>query len=319
MTWQQIFRFLVDASEPVSGELIAQHTHLTRAAIWKQINFLNKQGFEIERFRKSGYKLKFPVDTPVAINHKTLKTKHLATEVITKITTDSTNNDAISIAESAIEGTLIIAENQTNGRGRRGRNWISPFGKGLYFSLILKPSISVVKLPKLTILAGVCVAKSLRRLGIDVLLKWPNDIMLNNKKIGGILSELFVEGEEARYVILGIGLNVHTENADFPPELSDIAGSIYSETGKSCSRIDLLKSIIEELDAAYNSFLKNDGALGVIADEWNEMAWQIGEYVWITTGKGKEHCKIIKLREDGVLLVSKGRELKEVFVGEILL
>lgn len=319
MTWQQILRFLVDASEPVSGEYIARHNHLTRAAIWKQINFLNEQGFEIERFRKSGYKLSFPADTPIAIDQKTLKTAHLATEVIAKITTDSTNNDAISIAESARDGTLIVAENQTNGRGRRGRSWMSPFGKGLYFSLILKPSISVVKLPKLTILTGVCVAKSLRKHGIGVLLKWPNDIMLNNKKIGGILSELFVEGEEARYVILGIGLNVHTENTDFPPELSDIAGSIYSETGKKCSRINLLKSIIEELDTAYNSFLENDGALGVIADEWNDMAWQKGKYVWITTGKGKERCKIIKLREDGVLQVSKGSELKEVYVGEILL
>lgn len=318
MTWKKILRLLALDDRHISGELIGKSINLTRSAIWKQINFLNEQGFVIESSPKLGYKLSFPKDTPSILEPDDIPSSVVGRNIHSKITTKSTNNDSINLSENAAEGTVVIAEHQTEGRGRRGRSWISPFGKGLYFSIILKPQLSVTKLPKMTILAGVAVANALKNFQINVSLKWPNDIIINDKKVGGILSELFVEGDVPKFVILGIGLNVHTKVEDFPEDLINVAGSLASETGKVYSRRELLRTCLMEIDKLYNYFLEQEGGLGRLAEQWNEMAWKRGKEVFITTGKEKELCKIIGLRQDGILLVSQKGSVKEVFVGEIL-
>jgi len=318
MTWKKILRLLASHNHPLSGEEIGKNLNISRNAIWKHINLLKQQGFQIESVPKSGYKLLFPLDTPIVLFPDDLSTRLIGKEVISKISTSSTNNDAIAISKDAQEGTIVLAESQSEGRGRRGRNWISPFGMGLYFSIILKPNLPVAKLPKMTILAGVAVANALKKHKISPLLKWPNDIVINGKKVGGILSELFVEGDMASYVVVGIGLNIHTQQDLFPEDLRNIAGSLYTETGKTFSRLEILKNCLTEMDKAYTFFLENDGELGDFAKHWNQMAWKKGEEVFITTGKEKEVCKIIGLREDGVLLVEKDKAVKEVYVGEIL-
>lgn len=318
MTWKKILHLLVSRNDFISGEQIGKSLNISRTAIWKHINFLKQHGYIIQSSSNTGYRLMFPSDTPIVLEPENLSTDVVGSKIITTISTTSTNNDAISIAEDAVEGTVVITEHQTEGRGRRGRNWVSPFGMGLYFSIILKPDLPVAKLPKMTILIGVAVANALKKLNIFPQLKWPNDIILNGKKIGGVLSELFVEGDLAKYVVVGVGLNVHNKTDNFPEEISKIAGSLYTETGKNFSRLNVLTACLSEIDNAYNFFMKNNGELGEFAHSWNEIAWKKGEEVFITTGKEKELCKIVGLREDGVLLVEQSKKLKEVFVGEIL-
>lgn len=318
MTWKKILNLLVSHNTFVSGEQIGRSLNISRTAIWKHINFLKQYGYIIQSSSNAGYKLQFPTDTPIVLEPEELTTGIAGRKIISTITTTSTNNNAISIAENVTEGTVVITESQTEGRGRRGRNWVSPFGMGLYFSIILKPVLPVAKLPRMTILIGVAIANALKKFNIFPQLKWPNDIILNEKKIGGVLSELFVEGDIAKYVVVGVGLNVHTRSDDFPEEIRKIAGSIFTETGKSFSRLKILTACLSEIDNAYKFFVKNSGDLGEFAHSWNEIAWKKGEEVLITTGKEKELCKIIGLREDGVLLVEQGKKLKEVFVGEIL-
>ncbi|GAB4434000.1 MAG: biotin--[acetyl-CoA-carboxylase] ligase [bacterium] len=318
MTWKKVLRLLTQEDRPISGERIGKSLNISRSAVWKQINYLNKMGFIIDSFPKSGYKLTFPKDTPVIVKPEDITAHLVGGQIISKIETASTNNDAISLAENAAEGTVLIAEYQREGRGRRGRSWISPFGVGLYFSIILKPQLPVAKLPKITILAGIALANALKKLEISVSLKWPNDIIINDRKVGGILSELFVEGDAAKYIVLGIGLNVHTKAKDFPEDLRNIAGSLFTETGKVYSRREILKATLTEFDYVYRYYLELNGELGLLAKQWNDMAWKRGEEVFITTGKEKEQCKIIGLQDDGTLLVSVKGKRKEVYAGEIL-
>lgn len=318
MTWKKILKILTTKKEPITGEEIGYKLNLTRSAVWKQIKTLKKEGFIFESYAKLGYKLIFPQDTPIVLDREDLSTKTVGSEVISKIVTNSTNDDARFYSDKSKEGTLIIAEHQKQGRGRRGRSWLSPFGRGLYFSIILKPQLPITALPKMTILVGVAVARALIRLGFQPLLKWPNDIIINNKKVGGILSELYIEGDVAKYVIVGVGLNVHTRLEDFPLDLQNIAGSLYTETGKTYSRLEILKECLGEIDRAYHFFIEKSGDLGLFSDEWNKIAWKKGEEVYITTGKEKELCKIVGLRENGTLAVLKNGTEKEISVGEIL-
>jgi BirA family biotin operon repressor/biotin-[acetyl-CoA-carboxylase] ligase len=318
MKSQKILRLLAESDEAVSGEVLGGAIGVTRASVWKHINTLVGNGFVIESHGKKGYELKFPKDTPLALEPSNLRKSTIGKNVVSFITTKSTNKDAIDIAGESPEGTIVIAENQTGGRGRRGRSWVSPFGKGIYCSIILKPQIPVFKVPRLTILAGVAAGAALKKRGIAVKLKWPNDIMVNGKKIGGILSEMFVEGEEIKHVIIGIGLNVNTTKKEFPQEIKDTAGSILTETGTAASRRDILKEIIFEFNRRYEGFIKAGGELGDIRDEWDRMAYGKDQFVMITTGKEREKGRIIGLREDGVLLAEINGVIREIYAGEVI-
>lgn len=316
----EILKLLVNSGDiPLSGEEIANILGISRTAVWKHIKNLVQRGFKIAGQKNSGYKLLFPTDTPIILSSKNFQTNLFGKNILSFIEIDSTNNMAKKIAKEYPEGTIIISEKQTSGRGRRGRIWSSPFGSGLYFSVLLKPKLPIITIPRLTILAGVVVAKSLEKLGVNVKLKWPNDIILENKKIGGILSEMSLEGNDIEYVILGIGINVHTENMYFPEEFREKAGSIRSVSKKIIPRNILFKEIVIELERSYLDFCNKNGELGDIRKNWEERAYGLNEMVEITTGLEKEVCTILGLKDDGTLLVRDGSGVvKEVFAGEVL-
>lgn len=320
LKWLEILKLFVESNDNyLSGEDIGKKLNISRSSVWKHIRSLQEKGFYIDGKTNMGYKLHFPVDTPLVINPRELNTVSFGKNIITLIEIDSTNEILKKSRNHHIHGTLAVAESQTQGRGRRGRQWSSPFGTGLYFSLFLKPVLPVYVIPRLTILAGVAVAESLEKFAIETKLKWPNDIMIGNKKIGGILSEMALEGNEIDYVILGIGLNVHTEYKQFPVDFRDKAGSINTETGKTLSRRLILKEIICNLEKRYFEFCNNNGLLGEIKVFWEKKAYGINEEVYITTGKEKERCIILGLKEDGVLLIKTLEgSIKEIFAGEVL-
>lgn len=316
----EILKLFVESKDNyLSGEEIGKKLNISRSSVWKHIKSLQKKGFKIDGKTNTGYKLHFPVDTPLVIYPQEFNTTSFGKNIISLIETDSTNDVLKKLSNNLIHGTLVIAESQTHGRGRRGRQWSSPFGSGLYFSIFLRPSLPVYVIPRLTILSGVAVSESLEKFGIETKVKWPNDIMIGNKKIGGILSEMALEGNEINYVILGIGLNIHTEYKDFPIDLRDKAGSIKTESGKNLFRRLLLKEIIYALEKRYLEFCNNDGLLGEIKTLWEKKAYGLNEEVYITTGQEKERCIILGLKEDGVLLVKTSEgSVKEIFAGEVL-
>lgn len=320
LRWQEILRLLtINSGRFVSGETIGKKIGVSRSSIWKHVRNLQQKGFFIERHTNLGYRLIYPDDSPLILKEEDFETKTFAKNLLSLVETTSTNDVAKEVANKVDEGTVIISEMQSSGRGRKGRNWISPFGCGLYFSIVLKPVIPIPTIPRLTILAGVCIGEALKKLGVSVTLKWPNDIMIGNKKVGGVLSELFLEGHHIKYVIIGIGINVQVDKKDFPYEIRSFAGSIKSETGKIIPRWIILKEIVSQMEHRYYSFCEKNGEMGDLRKLWEDMAFGLNKEVYITTGSEKELCTILGLKDDGTLLVrTEYGHIKEVYAGEVL-
>ena len=240
------------AADPISGEYLATQLGLSRAAVWKRVHRLKAQGYVIEGSPRRGYRLLAVPDKllPEEVLQG-LKTGVFTGPVHYFETLDSTNDLAKALAvQGAPEGTVVVAEAQTSGRGRLGREWDSPPGVGLYVSLVLRPMLPPMELPQITLTTAVAVVRAVRRVaGLAPGIKWPNDLLLNGKKLGGILTEMETESDRIRHVVVGLGLNVN--NPGFPPELAATATSLALEAGRTFSRVNLLQAWLEEFEALY--------------------------------------------------------------------
>lgn len=254
----KILKLLKDNKDSyISGQDISNELGVSRTAIWKHITKLKEMGYEINSISKKGYKL---VESPDLLTYEEIKpylcTKLIGRKILHFDTIASTNSKAKEIADfSENNGAVIISEEQTNGRGRLGRTWVSPKYKGLWMSIILKPELNPMEAAKLTQIGAAAVTKSLKELNIDALIKWPNDVVLNSKKVCGILTEMNAELTKINYVIMGIGINVNIEENDFPVELSDIASSLYIEHGKLINRQELTAKILNNFETLYFEFV----------------------------------------------------------------
>lgn len=290
----------------VSGELLSDTLNVTRSAVWKQIKILREEGYPIESLPKKGYRFLGPPDLllPEEITAG-LKTKVFGQKqnfYFKEI--GSTNMEARHLAEMGYpEGTIVLAEKQTEGRGRRGRSWYSPSGEGIYVSLLLRPKIVSNEAPKIPLVTAVAVAAALKSWieNLPLQIKWPNDILVNGKKLGGILAEVSTDMEVINYVIVGIGLNVNTPGESFPPELREIATSILIATGKSCLRIRILQNILESFEKYY-SFLQ-EGNFGRVLQKLDEFSVIKGASVRLDTAKGSITGKVLDIDDDGFLIV----------------
>lgn len=254
MSQNHILKVLRNAhGDYVSGEEISSQLQLTRAAVWKSISALRKDGYVIEAHSGRGYRL---VDVPDVLSVGEITSYLTRSEpVICLDTVDSTNNYLKKAAlEQAADKTVVVADSQTAGRGRMSRSFQSPAGKGLYLSYLMRPKTAPSQLISVTALCAVAICSAIERIcGVRPQIKWVNDLVLNGKKLCGILTELSIEGESGRlqYVIMGIGVNVHQGKTDFPAELSQTATSLDAELGGSISRARLAAAMIEELDKLY--------------------------------------------------------------------
>lgn len=246
----------------VSGEQMSNRLGISRAAVWKHIKSLEKEGYEIQSISGTGYRLSGIPDKldskTIVYSLKTQKFGHNA-EIYDSI--DSTNSRAKILAlNGAQEGTIVIAEAQTAGRGRMERVWVSPAKKGLWLSIILKPPISPERAPELTVLAAIATAKALEDFArLRAAIKWPNDIVINSRKLCGILAEIQAEPDCVHSVVMGIGINVNMQRDDFPVHLQDFATSALIETGKVLSRRELLLVLLENLESVYYEYIKSNG------------------------------------------------------------
>jgi len=273
----KILGFLKENKEAfISGEEISRKLKVSRTAVWKHIKILKELGYEIIAQPHLGYRLNGIPDRlyPDEIISN-LKTKVLGRKIFSYASTTSTNDIAYSLAEEKVsEGAMVISEKQTRGRGRLGRQWVSPEGKGIYLSLILRPKLSPAEAGKITLMSSVCVANILRReFAIDAFIKWPNDVYIANEKVAGILTELAAEQDAVKFIILGIGINLNAS----PGELPKGATSLSLKFGEKVDRISFLQDLLLELEHYYQKI--NLSKFEQIIQQWRNHSMTLGKRV----------------------------------------
>jgi BirA family biotin operon repressor/biotin-[acetyl-CoA-carboxylase] ligase len=299
---EHIIQCLKKSKGYLSGEEISRSANISRAAIWKYMQELRKEGYEIEAVPHLGYQLVSVPDKLLAHEIQfDLKTKIFGCKVFYHESLNSTMDEAFKLGmEGAPEGAVVCAEAQTKGRGRLGRSWSSPKHKGIYLSIILRPKLAPSELAKLTLLSAVAVAQAVNKIaGIDVRIKWPNDVLIKNKKLAGILTELRAEVDQMKFVVVGIGLNVNNTAA----QLVEGATSLKHEAGKTFSRVEVVQEVLRAFEHWY-SRLENKGFDDVI-HAWKERSHTLGKWVRITDPAGSVEGVAFDLDHDGGLLIRK--------------
>lgn len=301
----------------VSGEDISRRLNMSRAAVWKHIKQLRAQGYGIEAVPCLGYKLDHVPDKllPQEVKFQ-LKTRDFGVHIFHYESIDSTMNQAFKLGlQGAEEGTLVVAESQTQGRGRQGRSWVSPSGEGVYMSLVLRPSLPVVDMPKITLMAAVSISQMVEALtGHVPHIKWPNDILVEGSKISGILTEMHAEMDRVHFLILGIGLNVNSG----PATLIDSATSLQMMTGQQHSRVLVLQRLLVQLEKNYHELLHKGFAS--LRNEWCQRSSVLKQKVRLKDGDRLIEGVAVDLAEDGGLLIQQrdGQVVKKMS-GDVLL
>lgn len=288
----------------ISGEELGRRLNVSRTAVWKHINELRSLGYQIESSTKTGYSFIKGTDLLLAGEIA----PGLDTQIIGKVVkhfdeVSSTQDIAAGLArEGAVEGTLVIAEMQKNGRGRKGRNWLSLPAGGIYLSLILRPRLMPSQVVQIPLIAGIAVARAIRKsVSLPAMIKWPNDIMVANKKVGGILTELSAEIDSVNYVILGIGLNVNIPVSLLVEHTAGAATSLINECGVHTSRAQLVRSFLSEFERTYLHFLSS--GFSSVRNEWKALNNTIGSRVKVSDGTHEIEGEAVDIDNDGFLLV----------------
>ncbi|MCW2277076.1 biotin--[acetyl-CoA-carboxylase] ligase [Heliophilum fasciatum] len=305
MARTQILAAIKNAPSYISGEELSRQLQISRSAVWKHVVALRQEGYEIEAHTRLGYRL------------RSASPRLLASEVLPRLTTKrlgqnyhffaslpSTNRTAKELArQGAPEGTLVVAEEQTAGRGRLGRAWVSPRNCGIYLSLVLRPAVPLGMAAQVTLLTSVSYCRAIEQVtGLKPMIKWPNDVLLSGKKICGILTEVHAEMEAVNYLIVGIGMNVNHQGADFPEEVRPVATSLALEAGKTVDSTQLLLAFLACLEADYDRWL-SDG-FGSIREQWLARAAGLGRPVQIVAGQRQWQGRLASIDEEGALLVT---------------
>lgn len=316
----QILELLRNSGEYVSGQEICGQFGVSRTAVWKAVKQLKEEGYRIEAVPNKGYKL---ADSPDVLNEQELtsrmKTKWAGRIVYYYDKTGSTNTDAKRLAaEGASHGTIVVADDQENGRGRRGRSWQSAAGSNVYFTIILRPEFEPDKASMLTLIMAMSVAEAVRDYcGIEAAIKWPNDIVVNKKKVCGILTEMetALETNDIQYVVIGVGIN--TNQKEFPEDVRKIAGSLVNEGGKKVSRVGMIQKVMERFEENYESFVKVKD-LSQMRQAYDALLVNKGRQVKVLDPKGEYTGIAEGINEKGELLVQKedGRT-EAVYAGEV--
>ena len=313
-----ILRILKNSEDFVSGEKMSEEFNMTRSGIWKYINMLKEDGYNIESLPRKGYRIVSSPDILIYEEIKEyLKTDFLGRNIHYYQSIDSTNKKAKEIAFNEKEGTVLIAEEQLEGKGRMGREWISPRGKGIWMSIILKPKVEPMEVSKITLLGAAAVHKALENMNVNSGIKWPNDILIGDKKICGILTEMNCELNMINYVVMGIGINVNLDDNDIPEDLKDKATSIKIDQGEEIDRKKLVANILNEFEKLYIPF-KDKGNAKEAIDICRKNSAIMGREVKIIQGEEVKIGKVIDLNEEGELMVEFGDEhIENIFSGEI--
>ncbi len=303
---KEVILGVLSPSDSVSGEILAKQLGMTRLAVWKYITQLKEEGFNIESLQSKGYRLKAVPDIlyPDLIRQE-INTRCFGQKIFHFLRTDSTNIQARSLAaDGALEGTLLVAEYQEKGKGRLDRQWKSPSGKNLLFSIILRPKWPPQQAFYGTVLTSVSLCRAIRDVtGIEVGIKWPNDIYAGDKKLAGILTEFTTDPDRIDYMIVGIGINCNWAPPKPPPE-GQPTTSLLKETGHKISRLKLLTHFLKQAETLYEKAKTN--GVGLLREEWNRYSLVNNRRVtifnnqksWTGIGQGIDELGALILRLD---------------------
>ena len=298
----------------VSGERISKALGITRAAVWKRITALRERGFVIESLDRQGYLLVHVPDVLMSsLITYGLETEWAGRHVFCYESVDSTNRVLKTMAaDGADHGTLVVANEQTGGRGRRGRGWLTPKDTSIAMSLLLRPEIPPAKVALLSLAASVAVAKGIRQVtGLEAGIKWPNDIVVNGKKVCGILLEMDADEQNVHYIVAGVGINVHL--MDIPEEIRATATSLDLELGHPCSRVEIVKAVMRATEET-EKLLKDGSFMSV----YESLSVTLGHPVSVQAVGETFTGTAEQIREDGVLMVrTESGAVREVMAGDV--
>ncbi|MCM3236796.1 biotin--[acetyl-CoA-carboxylase] ligase [Heyndrickxia oleronia] len=305
--------------EFLSGQALADILGCSRTAVWKHIEELRKEGFELEAVRKKGYRIISTMDRVTENEIRLgLKTSKLGSMIQYLDTIDSTQKVAHQLAqEGCPEGTIVVAEEQTNGRGRLTRQWHSPKFTGIWMSIVLRPKLPPFKAPQFTLITAVAVVQAIEQLcDLQPEIKWPNDILIKGKKVTGILTELQADSDKIHSIIIGIGINVNQTREDFPEELHSVATSIAIENGGKLSRSILIQQILANLEKYYQIYLEIGFAPLKLL--WESYAISIGKDIIARTVNEVIAGKAIGISDEGVLKIQdKNGVIHDIYSADI--
>ena len=315
---EEILRLLRSADGYISGQELCNRFGVSRTAVWKAINQLKEAGYEIEAQQNKGYRLMAAPDLMTEAEIKSLMhTEWVAREVLYFDTIDSTNTKAQELAEKGYQsGTLVVADKQESGKGRRGRSWVSPSGTGIFMTLMIKPDINPNNASMLTLVAALAVAKAITSVtGEEALIKWPNDIVVNGKKACGILTEMNAQFDYINHIVVGIGINVHNES--FPEEISQMASSLMIEAGgKRFHRAQIIAETMSYFEQYYDTFLKTQD-LSALVREYDKLLVNRNKSVRVLDPKEPFDGKAMGITPKGELIVDTWESRKLVSSGEV--
>ncbi len=306
-------------SHPISGQEIAHLLGVSRTSVWKRIRDLQSLGYEIEASTRSGYRLIRSPDLLLPFEIKlNLQTRWMGRRIHYFQRIESTNSKAYELAlKGAKEGEIVIAESQKRGRGRLGRKWYSPPFLNLYLSVILRPNIPPHQASLLTLMAAVATAEAIEKYsGLNPLIKWPNDILLRNRKVAGLLNEIRSEGDRIDFIILGIGINLNMAEKQLPREIRRLATSLKIEKGESVSRKEFLQLLLKALEEWYEIFLKEGGER--VLKVWREKSKIKGRTIRVTSFGQSLTGRAVDVDSEGALILRlrKG-ERRRIVAGDI--
>lgn len=275
----QIIKFLKEHSGYVSGEEVSRTLGITRAAVWKRINSLKKQGYQIEAAPSKGYKLLNQPDMPIPEEVRAVfQGDIIGKEIIFYKVTTSTNDRVMEIGRDAAEGTVVVADSQEHGRGRFGREWLSPPNANLYFTVLLKPPFPPKDASVITLMTAVSVVSAIRECsGLNAVIKWPNDIIIKGRKAGGILTEMKADMDRIEFIAVGIGINVNMPLSRFPAHLKHLATSLKADKKGAVNRVELLGNVLAKFEHWYKAVL--NGRREDLIKEWVRLDSTIGKKV----------------------------------------
>jgi len=314
-TRQHILSRLSSASEAVSGDVLAQELGISRAAIWKHINTLRKQGADIQSHAGQGYQLCSDFFNATTLQTQCLKHQRIGKYIQHVDSLDSSNREAMRQAESgAKEGTVIFADKQSAGRGRLGRIWHTT-GDALAFSIILRPPLSPEQVPQLSLLTAVALQQALSQYCHDIRIKWPNDLLINGAKVSGILTEMRAEPGLVHAVIVGIGINIKAPEQGWTSDISQTATDLQSHHKQPISRLQCAVSVLKSMDQWYNTYLKDGFA--PIREAWWQAHAASSQKVRVHDGKSYIEGIAQALDDDGALLLTTQHGTQRIIAGEL--
>lgn len=303
-------------NDSISGEELGDRLGISRTMVWKYIKALGEEGYVIKSLPGSGHVLVSAPDKlyPSEIMDG-LDTSIIGGDIRYFDEVDSTNDIAKKMGSLSDEGTVVIAEMQDSGRGRKGDHWVSPRG-GVWMSVILKPNVVPAYAPRFTLMAGVAVARAIREFGIEASLKWPNDVLVGDKKVCGILTEMDAETDQINFVVIGIGINVNVLLEDLSEDFRSSSTTLSEVKGEELDRIAFVQALLRALEDEY----VRSKTLGFssILEEWKSLSSTIGRDVDVVTPQRMISGKAVGITENGTLLVETAEGMEEIVAGSCI-